>query len=155
VPIFVPPLRQRREDIPALVEHFLALAKKRDSAAAEVSVSADTVAGLSAHDWPGNVRELRNVLDRALYIAAASGTSDLKLVDLPVGAALTKAGVSGPFEPSKTYREVKAEFEAEFERAYVHWLLARHSGNISAAAREAKMDRKYLSDLAKRHGLRD
>ncbi len=155
VPMFVPPLRQRREDVPALVEHFLSLARKRDVAAADVVISADTVAGLSAHDWPGNVRELRNVLDRAIYIATASGESELKLVDLPVGAALAKTGVSGPFEPSKTYREVKAEFEAEFERAYVHWLLARHSGNISAAAREAKMDRKYLSDLAKRHGLRD
>ncbi len=155
VPITVPPLRQRREEIPALIEYFLQLAKERDPAAADVIISPDTIAGLSAHDWPGNVRELRNVLDRALYIATASGARELRLVDLPVGASLTRTGVTGPFEPTKTYREVKADFEAEFERAYVHWLLSRHSGNVSAAAREAKMDRKYLSDLAKRHGLRD
>ncbi|MEZ4223706.1 MAG: sigma 54-interacting transcriptional regulator [Polyangiaceae bacterium] len=154
VPITVPPLRQRREDIPALVQHFLESARRRDPAAAEVVVSQDTLAGLAAHDWPGNVRELRNVLDRALYVATASGARELRLVDLPVGASLTRTGVSGPFEASKTYRELKSEFEAEFERAYVHWLLSRHGGNISAAAREAKMDRKYLTDLAKRHGLR-
>ena len=45
-------------------------------------------------------------------------------------------------------------FEAEFERRYVKWLLGRHGGNISAAAREAQMDRKYLYDLAKKHGMR-
>ena len=71
------------------------------------------------------MRELRNVLDRAIYIATAGGE-----------------------------REVRDEFEADFERRYVGWLLDRHAGNISAAAREAKMDRKHLYDLARRHGLR-
>src|SRR5690606_29292372 len=84
VPITVPPLRQRREDIPRLVEHFLTLARERDPAAARISLSKDTLAALAAHDWPGNVRELRNVLDRAVYIATASGETELRLVDLPV-----------------------------------------------------------------------
>ncbi|MFO0678398.1 MAG: hypothetical protein U0169_17810 [Polyangiaceae bacterium] len=58
------------------------------------------------------------------------------------------------FEAGKSYRETRAKFDAEFERRYVKWLLLRHRGNVSAAAREAKMDRKHLYDLAKRHGLR-
>jgi len=156
VPITVPPLRARRDDIPALVEHFLELAKKRDPAAAPVTLGRETTAALSAHDWPGNVRELRNVLDRAIYLATASGDRDLRLVDLPVAGGLSDSAASSAleFEAGKSYRETRASFETDFERRYVAWLLDRHQGNISAAAREAKMDRKHLYDLARKHGLR-
>jgi transcriptional regulator with GAF, ATPase, and Fis domain len=154
VPIAVPPLRTRREDVPPLVDRFLDLAKKRDPAAARISLSPATLSALTAHDWPGNVRELRNVLDRAIYIATAGGENDVKLVDLPV-TATTGAGSPGNFDPEKSYREVRETFEAEFERRYVSWLLGRHGDNISAAARAAKMDRKHLYDLARRHGLRE
>ncbi|HET9958772.1 MAG TPA: sigma 54-interacting transcriptional regulator [Polyangiaceae bacterium] len=158
VPVTVPPLRQRREDIPALVERFLDQARKRVPAAANIVLSRETMAALSAHDWPGNVRELRNVLDRAIYVAAAGGENEVRLVDVPVSP--TPIGVAPganafpSFEAGKSYREVRADFEADFERRYVSWLLDRHAGNISAAAREAKMDRKHLYDLARKHGLR-
>lgn len=156
VPITITPLRQRREDIPALVERFLESARKRIPEAASVTLSRETLAALSAHDWPGNVRELRNVLDRAIYVAAAGGEREVRLVDLPVSPTpLGNAPAAFPaFEPAKSYREVRADFEADFERRYVSWLLDRHAGNISAAAREAKMDRKHLYDLARKHGLR-
>jgi transcriptional regulator with GAF, ATPase, and Fis domain len=153
VPVNVPPLRSRREDIPPLVERFLDLARRRDPVAAAVTLSPGTLAALAAHDWPGNVRELRNVLDRAIYIATAGGERELKLLDLPVTAAVANQGPTA-FDAKKSYREVRDEFEADFERRYVGWLLDRHAGNISAAAREAKMDRKHLYDLARRHGLR-
>jgi transcriptional regulator with GAF, ATPase, and Fis domain len=153
VPVNVPPLRSRREDIPPLVERFLDLARRRDPAAAAVTLSPGTLAALAAHDWPGNIRELRNVLDRAIYIATAGGERELKLLDLPVTAAVANQGPTA-FDAKKSYREVRDEFEADFERRYVGWLLDRHAGNISAAAREAKMDRKHLYDLARRHGLR-
>jgi transcriptional regulator with GAF, ATPase, and Fis domain len=153
VPVHVPPLRSRREDIPPLVERFLELAKRRDPGAAAVMLNAGTLAALSAHDWPGNVRELRNVLDRAIYIATAGGEQELLFLDLPVAPGAASHGPSA-FDAQKSYREVRDEFEADFERRYVGWLLERHQGNISAAAREAKMDRKHLYDLARRHGLR-
>jgi transcriptional regulator with GAF, ATPase, and Fis domain len=157
VPVTVPPLRSRREDIPALVEHFIEVAKRRDPTASATTLSRETVSALSAHDWPGNVRELRNVLDRAIYIAAASGERELRLIDLPVspnpGGARNRDNAL-VFDESKSYRETRAVFEADFERRYVSWLLERHDGNISAAAREAKMDRKHLYDLARKHGLR-
>jgi transcriptional regulator with GAF, ATPase, and Fis domain len=161
VPITVPPLRTRREDVPALVEQFLNLARKRDPSASAISLTRETVSALAAHDWPGNVRELRNVLDRAIYIATAGGEREIRLVDLPVSpgslaGAQPSAGSAGypAFESEKSYREIRADFEAEFERRYVAWLLDRHGGNISAAAREAKMDRKHLYDLARKRGLR-
>jgi transcriptional regulator with GAF, ATPase, and Fis domain len=152
VPITVPPLRVRREDVASLVAHFLEVAKKRDPRVADITIGPETQSALAAHDWPGNVRELRNVLDRALYVAGATGERDLRLVDLPLRASGGRTLPS--FDPGKSYREVRASFEAEFEHAYVSWLLGRHEGNISAAAREAKMDRKYLYDLARKHGLR-
>src|SRR6185436_1150725 len=92
VPVGVPPLRSRREDIPALVDHFMELARRRDPAAVPVTLSRETVSALSAHDWPGNVRELRNVLDRAIYIAAASGEREIRLVDLPVSPGSISGG---------------------------------------------------------------
>ena len=161
VPITVPPLRTRREDVPALVEQFLTLARKRDPSASAIALSRETVSALAAHDWPGNVRELRNVLDRAIYIATAGGEREIRLVDLPVSPgslaggqpATSNAGYPA-FDAEKSYREIRADFESEFERRYVAWLLDRHSGNISAAAREAKMDRKHLYDLARKRGLR-
>jgi transcriptional regulator with GAF, ATPase, and Fis domain len=157
VPITVPPLRTRREDVPALVERFLEAAKKRDPSASTISLSRETIASLSAHDWPGNVRELRNVLDRAIYMATAGGEREVRLLDLPVSASAGPGSAREPaseFLPGKSYREIRTDFEAEFERRYVSWLLDRHAGNISAAAREAKMDRKHLYDLARKHGLR-
>jgi transcriptional regulator with GAF, ATPase, and Fis domain len=152
VPITVPPLRTRREEIPALVEHFLAVAKKRDPAAPALEIGPETLGALAAHDWPGNVRELRNVLDRALYVAAAGGEKRLGLVDLPVVPG--SRSEPGGFDASLSYRDVRAQFEADFEKRYVAWLIGRHDGNISAAAREARMDRKHLYDLARKHGLR-
>jgi len=153
VPVTVPALRQRREDIPALVDCFLKQARERDLRLAELTLSQDTLAGLMAHDWPGNVRELRNVLDRAMYIAATSNDPKLRLVDLPVVAHGSSRG-EWQFDESSSYRETRSRFETEFEQRYVSWLLERHDGNVSAAARAVKMDRKHLHDLARRHGLR-
>jgi len=146
VPVTVPPLRVRREDIPPLVEHILS------ANGAGLTVSAETMQGLAAHDWPGNVRELRNVLERSIYLARAAGGTELSLVSLPTSGG--GAGDVFQFEPGKSYRETRARYEGEFERRYVKWLLGRHGGNVSAAARDAKMDRKHLHDMAKKHGLR-
>jgi DNA-binding NtrC family response regulator len=71
-----------------------------------------------------------------------------------LSGAIPTGVLSGGFDPSMSYGKTRAAFEADFEQRYVSWLLTRHSGNISAAAREARMDRKHLHDLAKKHGLR-
>jgi transcriptional regulator with GAF, ATPase, and Fis domain len=147
VPVTVPPLRARRDDIPALVQHMLKAAGGEG-----LSVASDTMQALTAHDWPGNVRELRNVLERAIYMAQATGSREIGVVTLPSGSAASDAAFH--FEPDKSYRETRAKYDGEFEKRYVKWLLGRHGGNISAAAREAKMDRKHLHDMAKKHGLR-
>ncbi|CAN5221583.1 hypothetical protein BH09MYX1_BH09MYX1_52060 [soil metagenome] len=145
VPVTVPPLRQRREDIAAIARHILT------TAGADFPLDGDALAALAAHDWPGNVRELRNVLERAVYMARATGTFDLGTISLGGGG---DTGAAFHFEPEHSYRETRARFDHELERRYVKWILARNQGNVSAAARDARMERKHLSDLVKKHGIR-
>jgi DNA-binding NtrC family response regulator len=152
VPVVVPSLRTRREDVRGLVQLFLHQSSQNDPTLGPLSMSEGAISALTAHDWPGNVRELRNVLERAIYLARAAGEREVKLVTLP--AAADRSGEFYSFHPGHSYRDTRTRFETEFERRYVKWLLARHAGNISAAAREAQMDRKYLYDLAKKHGMR-
>lgn len=153
----LPPLRERREDIPLLASHLLA----RIDEARGLSLSNDALAILSLHDWPGNVRELRNVLERFVYAARESDGAArrlgglLLLGDLKPGDRRDRpSGESFGFEADASYRQQRARFEADFERRYVAWLLERHDGNLSAAARSAEMDRKYLDKLARKHGLK-
>jgi DNA-binding NtrC family response regulator len=78
----------------------------------------------------------------------------LEVVTRLGGVAHAAGPLPADFDPSLSYGQTRRIFELEFERRYVSWLLVRHQGNISAAAREARMDRKHLHDLAKKHGLR-
>jgi len=155
VPITVPPLRARREDIPLLAQNILDATAKSTGGGAPHTLGPDAVSSLMAHDWPGNVRELRNVLERAVYLARASGSEELGLTMLTNGSQAVARGADEPFhfEPGKSYRDIRTAYEGELEKRFVKWILGRHGGNFSAAARDAKMDRKHLHELAKKHGL--
>ncbi len=154
VPIELPPLRERLEDLPLLVERLLAQLSQEHPDQPPLEIAPAAVDALSEHDWPGNVRELRNVLARAAYLTRAAGECQIRLGHVPVGVALGGSKEIVPtFDPELSYRETKARFEEAFEKRYISWLLDRHGGNISAAARAADMDRKYLHKLAKRHGV--
>jgi len=105
------------------------------------------VSSIESHDSNNDIIREAGVdlgFDRGEALAVAARLS---------GVAAT-AGIATDFDPLNSYRQTRAAFEADFEQRYVSWLLSRHSGNISAAAREARMDRKHLHDLAKKHGLR-
>jgi transcriptional regulator with GAF, ATPase, and Fis domain len=171
VPLQLPPLRERRKDIPliatALLERLVAQRGDagRDESKEALELSAETLQALQAHDWPGNVRELRNVIERSAWLAQAAGEQNVRITGLGAATDSHAASVAPPardgasaaldFDPAKSYRETREAWELDFERRYVAWLLARHEGNVSSAARAADMDRKYLHKLAKKHGLRD
>ena len=149
VPVYVPPLRERKDDIPLLVGEFL---KKLGG---ESDLPQESMELLAAHDWPGNVRELRNVLERGHYLSRQLGPAAYNLVSIP-GSAGPRGESPGPsmeFDGAQSYRWNKERWIDEFERRYLKWLLARTSGNISRAAREAGMDRKYLHKLIKKHKI--
>lgn len=158
VPIELPPLRERREDLPVLVDALLDhIAEHDSSGSTPTRIAPEAMAALGSHDWPGNVRELRNVLERAAYLSRARGLDEVQLGMVPLavggGPPAPAADAHPPFEPGKSYRDTKAEWDAMFERKFVSWLLTQSEGNISAAARAADMDRKYLYKLVRRHGL--
>jgi len=126
VPLHVPPLRERREDIARMVEHFVrkfARECHRDVR----GVSAGALAALTRYDWPGNVRELENVIQRAVVLARAAV---LHLQDVPLDVAMPET-VSLLAEDALPLREACDQFE----RQYVVRTLERAQWNVSRAAR--------------------
>jgi len=145
VRMLVPPLRDRPDDIPLLVQSFLdQLRPDRPLALAPAAWER-----LRRHDWTGNVRELRNVVERA---SALSRGSDLVL-DETFDRKMTASGNAAP-DLTLPFKEAKAQVVDAFERAYIEALLKRHEGNLSAAARAAEIDRKHLRELLRKHALR-
>jgi len=139
----LPPLRERREDIAVLVEHFA-----RELGALEPIeqvFGAEQLARWQRHPWPGNVRELRNAVEAALVVGLSSHTGEI--------AALAPMG-SDDVIALPPYKDARAGVVSEFERSYLTRLMTEASGNVSQAARKAKMDRSHLIDLLHRHGLK-
>jgi two-component system nitrogen regulation response regulator NtrX len=147
VPIDVPPLRQRLEDVPLLVEHFLGrLAATQGMPARRFTPAA--IERLKAHAWPGNVRELRNTVERLLILAAgdAIGEADIARLLGPVGADGALGGAlltSGTFE----------EFKLNAEKAFLAAKLREFDWNVSETARRLAMPRSNLYKKIERYGL--
>jgi DNA-binding NtrC family response regulator len=157
VPITAPSLRDRREDIPRLLDHFLT--KMTPAGVTPPELSEATRAALYAHDWPGNVRELRNVIERALALGTDPGAMVAPLGSEPFARAhaATSAASGGgdamEFQAGMSFRDTKEKWNEVFERRYLTWLLKRADGNISKAARDADMDRKYLHKLLRKYEI--
>jgi DNA-binding NtrC family response regulator len=138
----LPPLRERREDIPALTEHLLAR-HARLAQGGPPRFTPAAMAKLTAYDWPGNVRELENVIERALVMSNGAWI-DESLVDLPA--------VESP-SPDESFKAQKLRVVIQFERRYLEQSLARHSGNITRAAKAARKDRRAFFELLRKHNL--
>jgi two-component system nitrogen regulation response regulator NtrX len=147
VPIHVPPLRERREDIPQLVEHFLAQFAQHDGVAPR-SVDAAAIERLTAFEWPGNVRELRNTIERLLILASGPRVTAADVERL-TGARASATGGIGGLEDSKTFEE----FKLAAERAFLAVKLRQHDWNVAETARALDMPRSNLYKKIERHGL--
>ena len=159
VTLTIPPLRERREDIPALVDAYLEHFRVRLGRPVR-RITPEALAALEAHSWPGNVRELVNVIERAVLLCAGH---EIGLDDLPpstVGDARRRPGRppgTGPRGEAwldRPLREVREEAVAEVEHAYLAALLGATAGRIDASARRAGLNERSLYALMKRHGLR-
>lgn len=142
----LPPLRERLEDLPLLIDHFLQEAGHEGSLS-DVAPDA-TLAELRQHRWPGNVRELRNWVEATLAMGEAPELFD--------SAGPPSEGPSGVVTSvlGLPYKDARTAVLNDFEARYVADLLERAQGNVSQAARTARMDRSYLIKLLQRHGIK-
>ncbi len=136
VPIAVPPLRERRDDIPLLVDHFLAKYAREFNRDVH-GVSADALEVLVRYDWPGNVREMENIIQRSVVLA---GGPVLQLQDLPLDLALPETGAWYGEDTGLPLRVAREQFE----RQYVLRVLERVGWNQSRAARVLGLHRNTL-----------
>ncbi|MEO6951588.1 MAG: sigma 54-interacting transcriptional regulator [Polyangia bacterium] len=142
--VHLPALRERGHDITLLVEHFV----KSFSNGKKMNLTADDLSRLRAYGWPGNVRELRNVIERACVLAKGDS---LNLDDV-LGADGHGQAALG-IRTDLPFKEAKGQLVETFEREYIVDLMKRHKMNLSAAAREAQIDRKHLRELIRKYGL--
>lgn len=146
IPINLPPLRERKEDIPALSYYFLSKYNLESDKSVE-KISNEAMTFLLEYDWPGNVRELENVVERAVILA----TGDIiNIEDLP----LFIDNGSGRSESLHGYREAKKLAVEEFDKRFIMNMLIKCSGNITKAASLAKMDRRNFQKLLRKYKIK-
>ena len=152
VPVRIPPLRERREDIPELVEYFLArFAAERHMPTP--SMSEEAMAALQAHDWPGNVRQLRNIIERTIILAPGDRVSCIEVDLLPPEILENQNAMGGSTAAVAIMGSPLREARESFEREYLKIQIRRFSGNISRTASFIGMERSALHRKLKSLGI--
>jgi DNA-binding NtrC family response regulator len=147
--IHLPSLKERKDDVPLLANHFLRHFSKGSKNEVD-GISREAMELMRGYHWPGNVRELQNVIERAVSL------TDSRIIvpqDLPEQIRLTKDPDVCPSPSGSNYKKAKKDWMDFFEQKYLSDLLKRHDGNISKAALEAQVNRKTIHRLLKRHRL--
>lgn len=161
VTLTIPPLRERYQDIPALVESSLEFFRTRLGSGVQ-GIEADALQALMAYSWPGNVRELTNVIERALLLCPGE---TIRLADLPAGITAWSPGSGLPAETvfllpglphdwlCKPWKEVRECVLSTLERTYLAGLLKETKGRIGETAHRAGIDPRSLYQKMRQHGL--
>jgi DNA-binding NtrC family response regulator len=155
VPIHLPPLRDRPEDIALLAENFLLRYWKRHrgTRAALPKLTKAAIRSLETRPWRGNVRELQNAIEHAVVLIDPG--SEIQPEDIPVidAASPPPAAMTGLDPAGEKYHVARDRILADFEKTYLGWLLDRVGANMSRAAKVAGVDRTTLYRLMEKHGL--
>ncbi len=157
VEVRLPALRERREDLPILVDHLL----RRSTGNRTVrGIDPEVRALFDAYHWPGTVRELNNVVERAVpfcdgpLVNMAALPAALRAAGAVLPQATAAAGVRVEANSDVPFKDAKELLIEAFERAYLVELIDKHDQNVSKAARAADMDRKSITRLLKKHGIK-
>src|SRR4051812_6803032 len=163
VRVMLPPLRDRIDDLQVLIKHFLGDApynKKPDGSPKVTGFSRAAMDLLTAYKWPGNVRELVNTVERAVSFAEGELIEPRDLPETVRGEEQAPRRPTGNSQPMQvmtdvdsTFKDAKERWVSSFERDYILQLLKKNKGNISHAAREADIDRKYFRKLMRKYGI--
>lgn len=162
VPLHVPPLRERREDVPILADHFFRQywKKHREPGAPIPELTEDALRSLQSRAWHGNVRELQNVMEHAVVLLEPGSRvtgDDLPYLDDPLSPHESAARTNGGFDmrdiQEKSYHAAREHVTSEFELHYLKWLMDSAGANMSRAAKIAGVDRTTLYRLMEKHGL--
>jgi DNA-binding NtrC family response regulator len=148
IPISIPPLRERKEDIPLLVEHFISKYCRINNKNIK-TISPKTLSLLTDYNWPGNVRELENVIERAILI---SERDEIGVDCLPSEVQMPKTVLINS-QSGGSFEEKLAKAKEEIELQFIKLALKKHNGNKSLAAKELGMSRGSLYNKIKNHNL--
>jgi DNA-binding NtrC family response regulator len=151
VTVQLPPLRERREDVPILVAHFLAKLARRERRAA-ATLSPDALRLLAGYAWPGNVRELENAIERAVAVAKGNVVLPSDLPPEVGGGAGTAAAIAAGGGPGDGGIIADRPSLAELERRYIQLVLTESGGNKKKAAEKLGIDRRTLYRALERDG---
>ncbi len=152
VPVHIPSLQERREDIPSLATHF-ASRYAADRAISPPEFSEDAMARLQAFEWPGNVRQLRNIVERTIILAPHDRLGQIDLDMLPTEVVGQSEGDGNSFGTASLMSSPLREARESFEREYLRAQILRFSGNISRTASFVGMERSALHRKLKLLGL--
>ena len=148
-PLFIPPLRERREDIPFLIDYFL---QRNISFSGKKRLSLEALDCLLNYEWPGNVRELKNVILRACILSGNS--PEISVEHLPGEVKKSKG-----YSPTKKslidlpFKKAREKVIESFEKEYFQTLLYKNKGNISHSSKLAKLSRPYLHQKIKKYRI--
>lgn len=151
MPLEAPPLSERRDDIPALVSHFIEQLSS-STGLPKREIGTDAMAALQAHDWPGNVRQLRNNVERLLILATGDPTQPITLSTLPPEVSVVRGG-QAPDDNERMIALTLRDAREHFERQYLQAQIDRFGGNISRTASFVGMERSALHRKLKSLGL--
>jgi two-component system nitrogen regulation response regulator NtrX len=152
VPLKVPALSERREDIPALVAQFMEILSE-SAGHSKLEIDADAMAALQGHDWPGNVRQLRNVIERVLIMAHGEEGAQINLDSLPTELSRRTTEFVGSNGKGIVMSVPLRQAREAFEREYLKVQITRFSGNISRTAVFIGMERSALHRKLKSLGI--
>ncbi len=150
VEVTLPPLRNRAEDIPALVERFLTQVAER-LGRDKKTIGQDALASMVRHPWRGNVRELRNTIERAAVLCSGETIGE---EDLDLDQSSGHPGGDGAIPFGMTFRDAKKQMVEGFERQYLIRALREHDGNVSRTAESIGMVRQSLQQKIRELELR-
>ena len=152
VPIHIPPLRERIEDVPLLVEHFLSrIAKDRGESPPRISEKA--LSRLMSHSWPGNVREFENVMERASVLNQGLTIEDIPFLPATQAAPAAAGTSSYQINPEHPLKTVCSQALGEIEKEYFNKVLEMHKGSIKLTAEHAKVNVRTVRRKMKEYGL--